>query len=236
MKKIILYTVIILSFSSIYAQQDTNIYDPLARKYLDALSNKLSEKNTARIYFDYTVHNSQDSSENTYSGYLFVKDDAKYKIIIPDNEIFSDGNKIYQYNKKANEMNITFADPENEAIYTPRKLINAYKKGFKYSYRGEITFDANVRIDGVVSKESKTCHIIDLYPENPKKSPYSIVRIWIDKDKNELVSVKYQQKDGIEQVVDILSFELDVIINDELFIFNPELYPENIDVIDFTEE
>ncbi|MBN2891683.1 MAG: outer membrane lipoprotein carrier protein LolA [Bacteroidales bacterium] len=237
MKKILFISIILLAGISLFAQEtEFSNYDPEAKKILDKLSDKLAEKNTARIYFEYSAHNAQDSTEYSYMGYLFVKDESKYKVIIPENEIFSDGVKVFSYNKKANEMNITFSDPKNDAIYTPQNLINAYKKGYKYSYRGELTFEPKARVNGEIVKVTKTCHVIDLYPENPKKSPYSIIRIWIDKDKNELVSVKYQEKDGVEQVVDILSFELDITINDDIFTFDPKLYPENIDVIDFTEE
>lgn len=237
MKKILVFSLIIFLTFPIFSQEDEfNVHDPKAKTVLDNLSNKLAEKNTARIYFEYVAYNAQDSSDMTYMGYLFVKDEAKYKIIIPESEVFSNGVKVFSYNKKANELNITFADPESDAVYTPQILINSYKKGYKYSYRGEITFDAKSRVDGKIKNVLKKCDIVDLYPEDAKNSPYSIIRIWIDKDKNELVSVKYQQKNGIEQVVNILSFELDVTINDEIFKFNPELYPSNIDVIDFTED
>lgn len=236
MKKIFLISLILLVSSVIFAQKDSLIYDPDALVILDKLSEKLSSKNTARIYFEYSLYNAQDSTQSSYKGYLFVKGDAKYKAIIPDNEIFSDGEKVYSYNKKANEMNITFVDPEADVIYTPQNLVNAYKKGYKYSFRGEINFDAKSKVNGEITTVNKTCNTVDLYPENPKKSPYSLIRIWIDKDNNELVRIEYQQKDGISQVVDILLFELDVVINDDIFTFKPELYPENIDVIDFTED
>ena len=234
MKKLIILSILLFTFVNIFAQDYT--HDPEARKILDKLSDNLSSKNTARIYFEYTLYNAQNSTESSYFGYLFVKDEFKYKVIIPDNEIFSDGEKVFSYNKKANEINITFADPASDAIYTPQNLIDMYKEGYKYSYRGEITFDAKTKINGEITTTSKVCHIVDLYPENIKNSPYSIIRIWIDKTNNELVSIKYQQNDGIEQVVDILLFELDVVINDDIFKFNPDLYPANIDVIDFTEE
>lgn len=232
----IISIITILSLSAFGQEENYETHDPEAKKILDKLSEKLSEKKTGRIYFSYTAHNAVDSSKFSYMGYLFVKDIEKYKVIIPESEVFSDGTKIYSYNKKANEMNIMFADPNDEAIYTPKKLINSYKEGYKYSYRGELTFEPKVKVNGKIVKQTKTCHVIDLYPEKPKESPYSIIRIWIDKDKNELVSVKYQQKSGIEEIVEVLSFELDVKINEDIFSFNPALYPKNLDIIDFTEE
>ena len=234
MKNLFLLSILIFAFANIQAQDQ--VHDPEARIILDKLSSKLSSKNTARIYFEYTIYNAQNSSDTSYFGYLFIKDEFKYKVIIPNNEIFSDGKKVFSYNKSVNEMNITFADPTSDAIYTPQNLVDVYKEGYKYSYRGEVSFDAKTKVNGKITTTNKTCHIVDLYPEDIDNSPYSIIRIWIDKTTNELVSIKYQQNDGIEQVVDILLFELDVVINDEIFKFNPDLYPANIDVIDFTEE
>ncbi len=238
MKKILLIAFLFSISLSIYAQKNKTkdyVHDPAARAVLDKLSDKLAKHSTARFYFKYTLYNAQDSSKKEYQGYLFVKDKDKYKIIIPGQEIFSDGKKTYAYNKKANEMNITFVDPKNDAVYTPQNMLNMYKKGFKYRYRGDLNFDASVRKNGKITKQKKNCAVIDLYPENIKKSQYAIIRLWIDKNNNELVSVKFQQKNGIEQVVEILQTDFDVTINDKIFTFDKSLYPKDIDVIDFTE-
>jgi outer membrane lipoprotein-sorting protein len=236
MKKILLLTFIIsISLLSISQDADKYTHDPEAKKILDNLSAKMSKYQTARFYFKYTLNNAQDSTTQVYYGYLYVKDSTKYKVLVPDQEFFSDGIKTYNYNKKANEMNITFVDPKKDAVYTPQNMINIYKKGFKYSYRGDISFDAEIKKDGKVTKQNKNCYIVDLYPEKPKDSPFSIIRIWIDKDKNELVSIRYQQNNGIEQIVDILKSDFDVKIDDKIFTFDKSLYPADIDVIDFTE-
>lgn len=229
---------IILASINLFGQTDSinQVKDPLAKKYLDKLSESYASHSTARFYFRYSLYNAQDSTSNQFQGYLFVKQPEKYKVIIPDQELFSDGIKTYMYNKKTNEMNITFVDPNNEAVYTPGNLLNLYKKGFKYSYRGLATFPAPVKKGDTIIEVQKSCHVIDLYPEHPKGKPYSIIRIWIDKDQNELVSVKYQMKSGIEQVVDILKTDFDIVINDKLFVFDKNNYPKDLDITDFTEK
>jgi outer membrane lipoprotein-sorting protein len=240
MRKIILSFVFVFVFTSFYGQSKKEIYkmvhDPIAKEHLDALSNKYRKHKTVRFYFKYTVYDAQDSSKKEYYGYLFVKDSLRYKIIIPEQEIFTDGIKMYSYDKKSNEMNITYVDPNSEAVYTPQKMLDIYKKGFKYSYRGLATFEASVKKNGKITKEKKSCYVVDLYPEKPKGTPYSIIRLWIDKNDNELVSAKYQLKNGIEQVVEILQTDFDVKINDNIFKFNKSLYPKNLDVIDFTKK
>lgn len=235
MKKIILLSLIFFINVTVFAQDDKYIHDPKAKAVLDKVSEKMKNHKTARFYFRYTLYNAQDSSKSEYQGFLFVKGEKKYKILIPGQEIFSDGLKTYTFNKSANEMNITFVDPSADAVYTPQNMITMYKKGYKYSYRGDLTYDAAIRKNGVISTKSKVCYVIDLYPEKIKNSTFAIIRLWIDKSTNELVSAKFQQKDGIEQVVEILTTDFDITINDKIFTFDKSLFPKNIDVIDFTE-
>ncbi len=231
---------LLLASFSLFSQEDDTtdyVHDPMAKKYLDQLSEKLEKYNTARFYFKYTLLNGRDSTQDSLYGYLFVMQPDKYKVIVPEQEIFSDGVKTYAYNKKANEMTITFVDPNSDAVYTPSKLLSLYKHGFKYSYRGVATFPAEVKTDdGKIKTMEKACHVIDLYPEKPKGKPYSIIRIWIDKNTNDLVSVKYQMKNGIDQVVDILQTTYEVKLNEKMFTFNKEMYPKDIDITDFTED
>jgi len=233
-KSILIIFLFLLNFIS-FSQENNPVYDPEARKILDNLSIKLAKFQTGRINFEYSIYNAQDSSKQTYLGYLFMKGTNKFKIIIPDNEIFCDGLKVYSYNKTVNEMNITLYDPKDDLVYTPQNLLEVYKKGYKYSYVADATFETNAKVNGKTIKVKKSCYVIDLYPENLKKSPFSLIRIWIDKNENELVSMKYQQKNGIEQIVDIIEFEHDVEINDDIFLFDKTKYPENLDIIDFTE-
>lgn len=237
MKKILFITIIIFGSLSLFSQDDDiKLYDPKAKEILDDLSDKLKDKN-ARLYFLYSFYNAQDTTTNfEYYGYLFAKDQDKYKVMVPDIEVFSDGIKTYSYNKKSNEMNITFVDPANDLVYTPQKMVTVYQSGFKYAYMGEANFDAKIKQNGQISTKNKTCHVIDLYPEDPKNSPIALIRIWIDKATNELAIVKYQHSSGFEEIVEILSFELDITINDDIFKFDPTKYPSTIDIIDFTED
>ncbi len=234
-KKALIVALILISYISGFSQIDSITHDPMAKQILDNLSNKLKDKN-ARYYFVYNMSNAQDSSNIEYYGYLFSKGQNMYKVMIPDIEIFSDGIKTYSYNKKNNEMNITLVDPNDDAVYTPQRMVNAYKSGYKYSYRGVATFDAKVKINGQITTKNKSCHVVDLYPENIKNTNLSIIRLWIDENTNELVSAKFQYDSGIDETVEILSCEIGVTINDDIFKFDKSKYPADLDVIDFTED
>ncbi len=242
MKKL-LFIVLAFAFNFTYAQQnkqlDSILHDPMARKILDRVSNRYSAYKTLRLYFQYQVYDNKDTTnriKQKYFGWLYVSGNDKYKLIIPDIEIFSDGVKIYSFDKKNKEMNITFYDPQSTDILTPQKLLYIYKKGFKYSYRGYARFNTKKAVNGKVVPKLRTMYIIDLYPDNPKKSPYSLVRLWIDKTNYQIVSVKYQGKNGIDIVVDILEEKPNIPLAASMFMYDPKKLPKGTEVNDFTQD
>ncbi len=240
MKNLIITLLSIISFSYLSAQQaDTlSIHDPAAKEILDRVSKRYQAYNTLRIYFSYQMYDNKDTTnrlKDQYKGYIFVKGQDKYKLIIPDLEIFSDGVKIYSLNKKDKELTITLYDPESESILSPQKLLYIYNHGFKYLYRGEVSFDTKTLSNGQIVPKRRTMYIVDLYPEHPKESQFSIIRLWIDKANDQIVSIKYQAKNGIDYVVDILEEKPNLNIPDILFNFDRNRIPKDVEIIDMTE-
>jgi len=236
MKKCILLALIFsITSISLYSQTDTLTHDPQAKAILDKLSKKTESFEAIRIYFSYSTINKADSSNSSYEGYLYTKGKDKYKMIIPGNEVFSDGTKVWSYLKKEAEMNISWADPNNKSMLTPSSLLTIYEEGFKYSLKGEAVTSISQKVDGVLKDVKKTLYIIDLYPENPNETPYSIIRIWIDKDNMKITNIRYFGKDLYDYIVDILEFKTDATVPDILFEFNKANYPADIEIIDVTE-
>ncbi len=61
----------------------------------------------------------------------------KYKVSFGGQEIFSDGNTIWNYDKNSNEVTINNVDASGSAL-TPQKLFtNFYDKDFLYLLNGE---------------------------------------------------------------------------------------------------
>ncbi len=241
MKTVFTAIILFLTFTVFSQNQaiDTIIHDPRAKQVLDRVSKRYSKFNTLRLYFQYEVFDNKDTSsrlKEQYTGWLYVKGQDKYKLIIPDLEIFSDGVKIYSLDKKNKELTITLYDPESSDILTPQKLLYIYKKGFKYSYRGYARFDTKTLKNGKIVPIKRTMDIVDLYPDNPKQSPYSLVRIWVDKSTGQIVSVKYQGKNGIDVVVDFLQEKPNINIPDLMFQYDPRRLPKDVEINDLTEE
>jgi outer membrane lipoprotein carrier protein len=218
MKKLFYIIVFVLSSSVIFAQVELG-KDPAAGKILDALSKKISDSKGVRIKFNYKTENRQNGYEDTQKGYVFLEG-QKFKVIIHQIEIISDGTSVWTYNKEDDEVTISNADTAEISIFNPLKLFTAYKHGFKYLLIGEETIDNN------------KYHVIDLYPEDNENSPYSIIRIKINKNANEIYSLKTSGKSGVDYTFTVEEYKSGIKFPEQLFVFNKSKYPSDIEIID----
>jgi outer membrane lipoprotein-sorting protein len=218
MKYIILSLTILFFTTGISAQVELN-KDPEAKKILDGLSKKNKSFKNLRIKYTYKVENTQNGKNDIFKGYAFLND-KKYKIIIPGNELISDGVTVWTYMKDAEELTISNADEDDESIFNPVKLFTAYESGYKYILVGEETI------------EGKKHHVIDLFPDLSEKSPYSKIRLKINTQTDLLYMVETYEKSGINYYITINEYKSDIKIADKLFTFDKAKYPENIEIVD----
>ncbi|MFB0908206.1 MAG: outer membrane lipoprotein carrier protein LolA, partial [Spirosomataceae bacterium] len=52
-------------------------------------------------------------------------------------EIMNNGKEIYTYMSDVNEVNVTSFDPSADNVFSPSNIYNIYKKGYKYTFKGE---------------------------------------------------------------------------------------------------
>jgi len=235
MKKIIIFLFLVLANILVYSQKDSATYDSEAKVILDKLSKNTASFASVRIYFSYSTINKIDSSEENFEGYLYIKGADKYKFIVPNNEVFSDGKKTWSYLKKEGEMTVTWVDPNDKSVLTPSNLLTIYEKGFKYRLNGEIDTKIKQKSGKTTVEVPKTLYVIDLYPEKVKDTPYSIIRIWIDKSEMKITNIRYFGKDEYDYMIDILEFNTETVVPDILFNFNEKNYPADLEIIDATQ-
>lgn len=232
--KFILILIVLISFKTLFGQKiDTLTHDPQALKILDKISQKYMFT-PYRINFIYNFFSPADTTNFSFKGYIFVKKD-KYKIIIPFSEIFTDGQKTYFYNKKTNELNIIPNEIDSNKVYTPKMLFEAYKSGYKYVIKGTATGNFPYKVNDKLTKKYFTTWVIDLYPEKPKTSDITIIRLWVDQKTNDLISAKFQYRDGVEELIQIIEQKDNVNISDAMFIFDRKNYPKNLQIINLNE-
>jgi outer membrane lipoprotein-sorting protein len=181
--------------------------DPKAKTILDELSAKTKAYTSIKAEFNFTTEK-KDKTKESQNGKIQTKGN-KYKLEIPGHEIYCDGKTIWDFIKDANEVQVKDMEAGSEDAVNPSNIFTMYEKGFKYKFDGE---DA-------------TTQTISLFPENPDKKKYHTVKLYIDKTKKQLTSVKMMMKDGTTQTYTIKSFTTNAPIADTEFTFNTKAHP-----------
>lgn len=180
--------------------------DPKAKTILDELSAKTKACTTIKAEFSFTVEK-KDKTKDTQNGKIQTKG-SKYKLEIPGHEIYCDGKTVWDYIKDANEVQVKDMEVGGEDAVNPSTIFTLYETGYKYK------FDA----------EDATTQTISLFPLNPDKKKFHTVKLFINKTKKEISSVKMLMKDGSTQTYVIKSFACGTPIPDTDFTFNAKAH------------
>ncbi|WP_293933233.1 LolA family protein [Sphingobacterium sp. UBA6645] len=165
-----------LSVSTAFAQ------DRYAKSILDEVSKKYDSYRT--IQSNFTFKAVQAKGEN-YSdkGEMFMNKPAQqYKIVLPEQDLISDGKSVWSVLKEDKEVQVSEADNSNESI-GPNNIFTFYRTGFKY-----ISMD-----DESVSGAGKL-KVIELSPEDTKRN-YFKIKLRINKN-NHIHDVTIFDKSG----------------------------------------
>jgi len=201
----------LLSFLVLATSLNAQKNDPNAKKILDAVSAKFKSFKTVTANFKYKVENADGKTLSSKTGVLSMKG-AKYKIKFGEQEIFSNGNTIWNYDKTANE--VTISTMENSATtLTPQKLFtNFYDKDFLYMLNGEKT------TGGVVVQE------IELTPTD-KTRPYHKIYLTINKKTNTIISTKILENGGNRYTYYVSTLTPNKVMADNSFTFDKAKFP-----------
>lgn len=215
MRRGLVIVVLMYMCSSIFAQ-----HDPIAKEILDAVSEKTRAYKTVKASFSYTMKDIDADIEETFQG-TAIFEGSKYKLLLNNNEIISDGITKWVYLSDAEEVQISniadqIADDEN-VLNDPTKILNIYEEGFKYKYIGKSTFD-DIEVEE-----------IDLVPEDIEK-PYFKIKVFVKKSEKELKALKYFSKDGARYIINIKSLEIDNEYAENFFMFDKTKYPDVYEV------
>jgi outer membrane lipoprotein carrier protein len=211
MKKSLLAFTLLLFVKLTFAQ-----YDPKALETLEAMSKKYKSIPAFEANLSYTLTNDVEKVNEEFKGKITVKGD-KYKLVLPEQEVISNGTTIWTYLPEAKEVNIDNFDPNSDEI-NPSKIYDTYKKGYKYLYLQDKTEG------GVV------CEEIDLVPEK-KDAQYFKIKMFIGKKDKALQSFTMFDKGGNRLKYTLTKFNANAAVPDSFFAFDPKKYP-GVEVID----
>ncbi len=214
MRKVILLVIGILgSTTALFAQKDAK-----AKTILAEVSKKYRSYNVIRTEFTYAINNPQANVKETKQGTFFVQSNTnKYKIMLDDQELMSDGKSQWTYLKDDKEVQINEVDNSPNAL-NPAKIYTIYEKGYKYIYLGD------------TKSNGLSYHTIDLTPIDSKSSFFKI-RLSIGKLNKQIKSAVIFDKNGSRYTYTINSFTSTVKISDSFFSFDKKNYP-GVEIVD----
>jgi outer membrane lipoprotein carrier protein len=210
MRNSILVLLFLLSGLSVSAQ-----YDPKALEILEAMSKKYKAIESFEANISQTLTNEIEKINEEMKGKITVKGE-KFRLALPEQEIINDGVTQWTYLPDAKEVNIDTYDPASDDV-NPTKILDMYKKGFKYLYLSDKT-------EGGV-----LCEEVDLVPDK-KDAQFFKIKMMIGKKDKSIQSWTMFDKSGNRYKYTITKFN-PTKVEDSYFTFDPKKYP-GVEIID----
>lgn len=212
MKQLISWlTLVMVSTGSLFGQSDAQ-----SQKILKGVSARYKSYTSLSASFTLNILDQKSKKQEKQSGSILLKGD-QFRLSMNDQIIISDGKTTWTYLKESNEVQISENVTDENAI-TPANIFTMYEKGFKSKYNGE------------KSVNGKTQQIIELVPEDTKKSFFK-VQLQIDKAGQYVSEAKVFDKSGNIYTYTIQKFTPNATVSADQFTFNASTYP-GVEIVD----
>jgi len=217
MKKLITIVLVFIGVNSFAQTKDMGKSDPDAKVILDAVSAKFKTFKSITAKFTLKIENAAGKQEGFKSGTVNMKG-TKYRINVPGQDMYCDGNNTWTYDKSTNEVQITKFENSTSTL-TPQKMFtNFYDKDFLY------------KLNGDVKEGKKAVQEVELTPFD-KTKPFFKVLIHIDKVSKTIISTKVFEKNGNRYTYTVTNMKTNAPLSDTMFVFDEKKYPK-VEVVD----
>jgi len=189
--------------------------DEVAKKILDDLSEKGKSYTDITAEFKWNFSNSEKGIDENSEGKIWIKEDMYKLDMSSDLSIINNGETLWYFMKDVPEVQIMENDPDDEM--NPSRIFTIYEKGYKYEYKG------------AESINSARVHKINLHPN--KSKIISLVTLYIDAEKIELIKIKIKDKDGGTTTYTITKFITNSNLPTSTFNFKRKDHPD-VEIID----
>jgi len=188
--------------------------DQTAVTILDKFSENAQKAPSVSIKFDLVTKNLADNKTDTLNGSVILNKD-KYKLTLPDNIVWFNGETSWSYLPAEQEVTITKANKKDVTFQSrPSLIFTMYKKDYKSR----------------LIEEKADLYVIDLYPED-LKSDLIRVRLTLGKTLLNLISLEYRRKDGVITTLHVLEYNLKLKPSVDTFVFQADKY-KGTEIID----
>jgi len=205
MKKTFLFIALISFVSITFGQREIKngiVIDKQAEKIITNAGSKLKTESPISLTFSFNNKN----KKKTEKGNLTISGN-KYIVSYSDNKVFCDGKTVWVYQKGTNEVNINNVESSENEILNISKFIS----------------EANIKFRPKLIREENGNYIIDLSPKT--KSEFSKVRLKINKQTNQIISMEVNYKGGNVYSYTISNYKTKIKIKDSSFTFSKKDYP-----------
>jgi len=204
------YIFIVLIISINVAGQN----DPEAVSILDKFSSAATTAPSISMKFIMVTDDQLEQTNDTLSGSVILSKE-NYRLDLPDNIIYYNGETNWSFLPAENEVTITKPDRNNDSFESrPSSIFTIYKKGYKCR----------------LVEQRKDSYIIDLYPDEIKNELIR-VRLIIKKSTLDPVSFEYKRRDGITMTLVVKEYSLKQKTEPGMFRFSPEKH-KGVEIID----
>ena len=206
MKKTILILLIYLNCNSMYSQNDSR-----AISLLNKVSEKIDSSLSFKISFTYTLENINEGINQNSDGSIIIKQD-NYLLDFMGIKQLSDANKIYSIVPENEEIIISNIEDDDNNTIKPSKLLVFYRDGYLILWDKKEIIDDNV------------IQFVKLIPID-SVSDIDYLLLGIDTTTNDIKKLIEIGKNQTKTILSVKSIEYDILIEDELFVFNKDDYP-----------
>lgn len=147
---------------------------------------------------------------DTITGSIILKKE-KFKVLLPNQEIYCDGKNIWTLNVSDKETQLDLFE-ENEDVFSPAKLFSFYKTGYSYQMKEKRTING------------KKVIVAEMSPVN-RKTSYFKIDVSIDEASASLLQTKIYSKNGVRYTYEILSEQSNQNLSDNYFVYDAQKHP-----------
>ncbi len=202
MNKKILFLVVALFITNIYAQD--------AKQLLDEVSTKVKGYENIVIGFKYALNNPAENVSQETRGDVTLSGN-KYLLNIMGTKQLYDGKKLHIIVPEDEEINISSQDEENEGNVTPAKMLTFYEEGYTYT------------LDIVQNVQGRKIQFIKLIPID-SNSELKEILLGIDKQTKHIYKMILSQNNGTNITITVNSFKTNQSLSSTLFVFDESKY------------
>lgn len=189
-----------------YSQNDSR-----AISLLNKVSEKIDSSVSFKISFTYTLENINEGINQNSDGSIIIKED-NYLLDFMGIKQLSDANKIYSIVPENEEIIISNIEDEDNNTIKPSKLLVFYRDGYLILWDKKEIIDDNV------------IQFVKLIPID-SVSDIDYLLLGIDTTTNDIKKLIEIGKNQTKTILSVMSIEYDILIEDDLFVFNKDNYP-----------